>query len=285
MLKWAEQHWAQEGVVDDEERAGSVGDLCDRWDVGNAHPWIGEPLAEDDLGVRLHRCLHRRVIGDWHWRHLNAARWEIFGEEDLTDDEEVVGDDQVITRLEVGEESRGDRRHPRRRGDRALRAFECGELLFESSGGGIVGARVEVGVRLPGERSVNCGLLFVGRLEGEGRRLIDRQVVGAGRGVNALTGVDRQGVERRVLQGLLAVFCHGESVGAWSGRRGSNSRPSAWEADALPTELLPRGGHGSKPARRRSRALGRMGDTERHPSRSRLVRCPVVVTESAEPPS
>ena len=27
-----------------------------------------------------------------------------------------------------------------------------------------------------------------------------------------------------------------------SGRRGSNSRPSAWEADALPTELLPQFG-------------------------------------------
>ena len=27
----------------------------------------------------------------------------------------------------------------------------------------------------------------------------------------------------------------------WSGRRDSNPRPSAWEADALPTELLPRG--------------------------------------------
>ena len=25
----------------------------------------------------------------------------------------------------------------------------------------------------------------------------------------------------------------------WSGRRGSNSRHSAWKADALPTELLP----------------------------------------------
>ncbi len=25
----------------------------------------------------------------------------------------------------------------------------------------------------------------------------------------------------------------------WSGKRGSNPRPSAWEADALPTELLP----------------------------------------------
>ena len=26
---------------------------------------------------------------------------------------------------------------------------------------------------------------------------------------------------------------------AWSGRRGSNSRHSAWKAEALPTELLP----------------------------------------------
>ncbi len=25
----------------------------------------------------------------------------------------------------------------------------------------------------------------------------------------------------------------------WSGKRGSNPRPSAWEADALPTELFP----------------------------------------------
>ena len=25
----------------------------------------------------------------------------------------------------------------------------------------------------------------------------------------------------------------------WSGKRDSNPRPSAWEADALPTELLP----------------------------------------------
>ena len=26
----------------------------------------------------------------------------------------------------------------------------------------------------------------------------------------------------------------------WSGKRDSNPRPSAWEADALPTELFPR---------------------------------------------
>src|ERR1043165_3333367 len=33
--------------------------------------------------------------------------------------------------------------------------------------------------------------------------------------------------------------CRGRRLG--SGRRGSNSRPSAWKADALPTELLPPG--------------------------------------------
>ncbi len=29
------------------------------------------------------------------------------------------------------------------------------------------------------------------------------------------------------------------TINAWSGRRGSNSRHSAWKAEALPTELLP----------------------------------------------
>ena len=28
-------------------------------------------------------------------------------------------------------------------------------------------------------------------------------------------------------------------MGDWSGKRGSNPRPSAWKADALPTELFP----------------------------------------------
>ena len=51
---------------------------------------------------------------------------------------------------------------------------------------------------------------------------------------------------------------------AWSGRRGSNSRHSAWKADALPTELLPQflvAGEGFEPttfglwARRATRLL------------------------------
>ncbi len=34
-------------------------------------------------------------------------------------------------------------------------------------------------------------------------------------------------------------ICHQKSSFSMSGKRDSNPRPSAWEADALPTELLP----------------------------------------------
>ena len=41
-------------------------------------------------------------------------------------------------------------------------------------------------------------------------------------------------LRKRVLTALLLLELF------MSGKRGSNPRPSAWEADALPTELLPR---------------------------------------------
>src|SRR5262249_12824813 len=52
----------------------------------------------------------------------------------------------------------------------------------------------------------------------------------------------------------------------WSGKRGSNPRPSAWEADALPTELFPLGTCGSRvaavraPRQGRDRRRGRSAD-------------------------
>ena len=41
---------------------------------------------------------------------------------------------------------------------------------------------------------------------------------------------------------LIVVFSLGLviTLEKWSGRRDSNSRPSGWQPDALPTELLPR---------------------------------------------
>ena len=39
--------------------------------------------------------------------------------------------------------------------------------------------------------------------------------------------------------GRLKIPCKSLNLKLWSGRRGSNSQPSAWKADALPIELLP----------------------------------------------
>src|SRR3954452_10598686 len=68
----------------------------------------------------------------------------------------------------------------------------------------------------------------------------------------------------------------------WSGRRGSNSRPSAWEADALPTELRPRDPHLSpallsrpgvaKPPRRLEQMLGQHLHIGEHGHEVRVAR-------------
>jgi hypothetical protein len=48
-----------------------------------------------------------------------------------------------------------------------------------------------------------------------------------------------QAVSLPVHQNLKADKTNRLSYEDWSGRRDSNSRPSAWKADALPTELHP----------------------------------------------
>ena len=61
----------------------------------------------------------------------------------------------------------------------------------------------------------------------------------------------------------------------WSGKRDSNPRPSAWEADALPTELFPLDGRGRTltSERRRRKALPLLRTRIRvHPRRPGAVR-------------
>jgi hypothetical protein len=63
----------------------------------------------------------------------------------------------------------------------------------------IVRARVEVSVRLPGERAVNRLLLLVRRLKREGGRLIDGEVVRAGGRISPLARMHGNRVDRGFL--------------------------------------------------------------------------------------
>ena len=54
---------------------------------------------------------------------------------------------------------------------------------------------------------------------------------------------DQKRIKTSTGTGLLRIYLHGIMLYIyvkWSGRRDSNSRPSGWQPDALPTELLPR---------------------------------------------
>ena len=110
--------------------------------------------------------------------------------------EELARGDDAVARLKQRQQREEHRRHAGRGGATGLRAFECGELLFESRRRWIVRARVEVSIRLPGERTVDRLLLLVRRLKREGGRLVDGEVVRAGGWISPLARMHGDRVDR-----------------------------------------------------------------------------------------
>ena len=97
--------------------------------------------------------------------------------------------------------------------------------------------RVGPGRRRPRLSLPRCGLRpgrWRGRSAGPGERAV---VVDPDRGGSSI-GASTCACDSRARSRGSA---RGQRKGTWSGRRGSNPRHSAWEADTLPTELLPLG--------------------------------------------
>ena len=199
--------------------------------------------------------------------------------------------DHVVARLEVREQRRRDRRHPRRRDDAVLRAFEGRDLLLERAVGRVAGPRVEVRGRVPLERPVDRGLLVGRRVEGERRRRVDGRVVGVGDGVGAFAGVDRP---RREALAVRAFAHDGQSRVVRRGRAAPATRrtvpfghgPTAWwtrldarGAAAIAETWIPVGAPGfAGPAKARWRRGARQALRERrlahrlcHPGTHRAV--------------
>src|SRR5687767_5968523 len=88
----------------------------------------------------------------------------------------------------------------------------------------------------------------VGREVGVGAELADGLVLGEGTATGVAVGGTTVGPEQATTSPrAMAISARRrfitypmlKRVKKWSGRRGSNPRHSAWEADTLPTELLP----------------------------------------------
>ena len=198
-LEGAAQVRRRERVVDHQRQPGVAGDRRHRLDV--EHVDEGVP---DGLGVQ-----HPRVVADGprevlgvvrvHEGGLDAELGEVHVELRVAPAIELARGDDVVPRLEEGQECGHLCRHPRRGGDRGPAAFERRHALLEHGGRRVHQPRVDVPEGLEVEQARGV----IGVVEHVGGGLVDRRRPRPGGGIGKLPGVQAQGLE------VVFVVCHG----------------------------------------------------------------------------
>ena len=194
----------REGVVDDAQRARSVGQLRSGSDVGEAQERVAGRLEVHVPRALGEGRLDLLQVGRVHEAELDAIALEHAREEPPGPAVEVVARDHVVPRLEAVEEGVAGRESARER-QPASALLQGGEVGLEGRPRRVARAAVlVVADRLGG------GRLRIGARHVDGRH--DRP----GHGLRLLAGVDREGLEASVL-----VDGHGGvgEVGRCSGPR------------------------------------------------------------------
>jgi hypothetical protein len=111
VLERAEQCRPEERVVGDEQQVVAPGDRRHGIEIGHPQARVGRGLEEQRARRRPGRGFDGREIGHVDRRDTQAASREVVLQEDLGDREQLVADDDVIARAEVGEERGRDRGH------------------------------------------------------------------------------------------------------------------------------------------------------------------------------
>ena len=175
----------REGVVDDEDRPGGVGDVGDGADVGDAEQGVARGLDPDEpRDAGADRGLDRVDVVDRGDRVLDARRSGHLGEVAVGAAVGVRRDDGVVAGPQQGPHDGVLAGEARREREAASAALEGGEALLEGRPGGVGRARVLVAAAEPAD-----AVLLVG---GD---LVDRRHDGTGRRVGLLPGVDGAGGE------------------------------------------------------------------------------------------
>ena len=186
-------------VVDDERHAVPVGDVGDAGNVDDVVLRVGEGLAEEGLGVVLHRRgpgievvgIVDERDGDAHLGEGVVEQVEGAAVQGCRGDDVVAGfaDRQDRKRLS-GLAGRNGERTGNADG-RLGAALECRHPSLEDALGRVHDAGVDV-AHLGEREEVRCVL---GAVERERRRLVDRHGSGVGGAIGLLSGVDLGGLE------------------------------------------------------------------------------------------
>ena len=168
MLERTVESRREEGVVDDERRPCTARDPGERVDVGEVHVAVFESDSTKRAfvaGRSATRTASRshvstRVTSMPLRASTSSSRKRVM----MNTSSEAT---QWSLCTKQAEDGARDGRHARGAGDGGLRALERGDLPFERVRGRVLGARVEVGARLPRHGGVDDVLLALARLEGE----------------------------------------------------------------------------------------------------------------------
>ena len=162
-----------EGVVNNDLTAMSVGILRNGGDISQFQQGIGQGLEIDDLRIRLHRFFDVFQISD-----VYAGRFDALGRQNIIEhavgaDEGIIIRNDMIAGVELGEKRKADGCHAA--GDDAcvLCIFQRSDLTLHCHGSGICCAAVDAAAGLPIHGVNDHLIIFIGRIVGIGRSLID----------------------------------------------------------------------------------------------------------------
>jgi hypothetical protein len=229
VLERVEQVGRGDGVVDEERHADLLRHGRDGLQVEHVALRVADGLAEERLGVLLHRGAPGvGVVVVLDERHLDTELRERVAQQRVGAAVEAGRRDDVVAGLgDVGQRA-GRGRLARCEQQRADTALERGQPLLDGVLRRVHDARVDV-ARLRQAEQVG-GVLGVAELVR--RRLVDRQRAGTGGRVWRLAGVDLLGLERPlVTHGVSSAVAAGVASGVsrggsppWHGVRGPRRR-------------------------------------------------------------
>ena len=189
-----------EGVVNNDLTAMSVGILRNGGDISQFQQGIGQGLEIDDLRIRLHRFFDVFQISD-----VYAGRFDALGRQNIIEhavgaDEGIIIRNDMIAGVELGKERKADGCHAA--GDDAcvLCIFQRSDLTLHRHGSGICCAAVDAAAWLPIHGINDHLIIFIGRIVGIGRSLVDGSIQSVGNGIGAFTEFDRTSGEVHVAE-------------------------------------------------------------------------------------
>ena len=188
MVERLEVERRRPGVVDQHGRAVLLGDRGDRVDVLHLEGLRAGRLEIDDLGVGLDQLLDAGADHRIEEGRLDAEALERGVGEAARRTVAVVGQQHVVAGLQEADDRAGDRGEARLHGDRAIRALDRGDRVFQC----LLGRRAVAAVAEALERHAVLELLH-GRGE-DGRGVIDGRIDDAEVVVGIAAGDGQNGV-------------------------------------------------------------------------------------------